>query len=363
MKKGLWLFPAVIIITAGIIAYIAYKNSNNVMNNVGYSPSAGTTVEFEYINAKNEGQIDVPIGIIYSHPFYNKSYFVKISNDKITSAKIKAAGILKMEQSSENEREIWMWSDRVDQLYRFDYETMRLLEMRNLKAPLSLFEDHKQTILKGLNIDFKENRLEYTFKDKEHSIQLPPFLLQALIDRNHIYLFSDIVEKKKSVLYVININDGKIIHTISLNDSFASDIVHYRHYIVLSTKRHVSAVDTRDWSVKYIELPNSTIQPDHFYLFENNLYVSYGDNVTHEAGLLRMNESLNIIANYRFHFPYNSAEFFNDRIYVLSQLPSYNHKSFNGIIGVFSIHDGKKLAQRLLPNKEVKVQDFIILPR
>ncbi len=186
------------------------------------------------------GLLSRPIGVVYSNPFQNKSIFVHVDNNQMNSHEIDAPGIWRLEHHGKEQDEIWLWSDRYRNLYRVDHHNIKVTSVEKLAYPPIMFKDDQDLLIKGMNASIEKNIVEYHHGGKTQMLEFPSLVTQAIHVNSHLYLFSDIVEQERSCLYIVDIEAGKTVKTIPLQEKSAYDMAFFENHIVLSTKNRLT---------------------------------------------------------------------------------------------------------------------------
>lgn len=318
------------------------------------------TIAGQFLNARNEGHIHEQIAFIYSHPYQLKSYFVKMKDNKVIASKtLNATGLFGMVKDSKSTRDIWLWSDYTDSLYKMN-KKMNISGVKQM-SPYTFFIKNNEITISGYNKDALDNILEFKNKgEQKHQLTFPSIITASDYDTNYIYVYSDIINEERSALYVIERKTGKLIKEVPVSFHGGDDITLFKGNVIINTKENLTIVETGTWQVSYISLPHLKIHPEELYIQNNTLYLVYSDERAN-AGVLKFNEKFRILENKKLNFPYMTSTFHKNKLFILAQLPTDSETQFKGIMGVFKLDSWRKEGQMVLPERGHMVQNFIIL--
>ncbi|MFZ3589732.1 hypothetical protein ACOI1C_10720 [Bacillus sp. DJP31] len=315
----------------------------------------------EYSNEKSFGNIPANLLLLYSHPINDKSFVVRTKGDQIISeSTIDSNGLFYIDKDKQNNN-IILWSNLKEHMYILDEKNEYTPNKIENEQPLNLIIKDKGIEIFAFNTDIQKNTLVMKIDGKQHELEFKPLIINAIHDEHKVYLFSDIVEEERSVVHVINKISGEIEKEITLQENHASDMLFYNNQIVISTEKRLTIIEKDSYNVSYIDINDEILALDRLHIYKDSLYVSYYDKG--KTGLATLDENFNTTNNISFDFPYMTAKFEGENMFVMSQLTSGDNKVGKGIIGVFNIENHKKTGQFITPEQEHKLQDFYILEK
>jgi uncharacterized secreted protein with C-terminal beta-propeller domain len=163
-------------------------------------------------------------------------------------------------------------------------------------------------------------------------------------------------EEGKYNLHIIERATGIIVKTVDIPPS-VGDITKFGEKIVLSSEEKLTIVDLDDWKVSTVEYPLLSGYPHKLYVRNNNLYLTYVDK-RGNSYILIMDKNFSWVKHTELHFPYMTATFRDNKLYILQQYELT--EKFGGIMGIFDLETLNKETEILLPKKKHKVQDLLI---
>lgn len=216
--------------------------------------------------------------------------------------------------------------------------------------------------LASFNSELDTNTLEVRSKQtaQTYKVDLAGFFRVLEVDESYIYIFADVIKEKRSVLYVLEKENGKLVKEIPLDTGEADDILVSSDRVILTSKSgngRIPVVDKKNWQVNYITLPYSEPQ----FLFEDGkrILVTY-------AGLegrisLLDRDSLKVIETKELSQPIFKARLADGKLYVLSQSQT---RDLGGEIGIYSTQAWELEQKWELPViRNTLVQDLEVVGR
>ncbi|AIM16137.1 hypothetical protein HW35_07380 [Bacillus sp. X1(2014)] len=317
-------------------------------------------IEEKFFDQTSNGIVPNDLLLLYSHPFNKKSYLLKTKEKQIEhEVLIEENGLFYIDENSNN-KNIILWSNLGNSLFEIEQDGYKQNKVE-IGQPLNFIVKEKDIEILSLNTSTTENSILINIRGEQFKLIFKPLIINATHDEQYIYLFGDIIEEERSVVYVISKSSKQVIKEIPIKQNHASDMLIFNNNLVISTEKRLTIIEKESFNVDYIDINNKLLSFDQLHTYHNKLFVSYYDKGY--TGLVILDENFKVLKYKTFNFPYMRAKFNGTYLYVMSQVTTSYNKTGHGIIGVFNIEKFKKIGQLKTPEKEHKLQDFFILKK
>ncbi|MBL4978732.1 hypothetical protein [Bacillus halotolerans] len=292
------------------------------------------------------------IFFIYSNPFIKKSALISTSQgEKFNKRYFKVPDIPYIQKKAHSSDDIVLLAEHEPYYYTLNKDTIKKHKLSN---PIAFWYQGQNVSVKAYNVDTNGNELKVKDKkfNKKYSLTLPSLVTMGESDDKYIYVIQGMS------IYVIDRKTEEIIKTLGLA-SYGDLFDHSEKHILASSEHKLTVIEKESWKSKFLKYPDDLEQADavHYDKKSGKFFVTY-INKSGNACLLEYNKDFTF-KKFDLKFPYMSAKFKDQKLYIISQ--EENKKGIGGYMGIFDIRTKKKLNEFNLPEEKTKVQDFLIL--
>ncbi|MGP4063261.1 hypothetical protein [Halobacillus sp. H74] len=309
-------------------------------------------VDDESKESKDEsGALIHDILLIYSHPSDTNSYISEINNDKeVNTIKLDATGIFDV--NSKENGNLLLSSDMVNNKVEVEPNKLDVVRKDKTEYPLNLYISQPNLKVQGFNKDTQSNIVKITTDKDTWEYDFPPLVRNISFNDSFVFIFSDVIEEEKSVLYKIDRETGKE-ELINLKHNFASDMEIISNKVVITTEGNLTVYDIDNGEVSYIAL-DDVKNFDQIHQRNERVYISYMKNG--KSGVMALEKDLKIISSKEFEFAHNISKFKHNNLY-LNTTSDYGKNNTLRIVNLdnFKITDSFKL-----PVKDHKLQNLYV---
>lgn len=300
------------------------------------------------------------VGVIYTDALRKDSELVLFdkNGERMGSKRFNEMGIFQIEPDGEGN---WLLP------VRFGEGRIRLTkdgkETKEGNRPFPIQVLSKpDMLLASYNSGLNTNTLEVEPKNKgrHYSVELEGFLRVMEADDRYVYAFADVVKDKRSVLYVLDRDTGRLVRKIPLQTGQADSMLLTSDRVILSSKSGgglIAVVGKDNWQVKYVTLPFA--QPQYLLPDGNRTIVTHAG----PEGRISIldNASLQVVETKKLSQPIFKVRLANGKLYVLTQ---WHERETGGEIGIYSIKDWKREKRWTLPAvRDTLAQDLEVVGR
>ncbi|MFU8692746.1 hypothetical protein ACNA6I_23310 (plasmid) [Rossellomorea sp. FS2] len=298
--------------------------------------------------SENKSKYD--IGLIYTNSMEPKSELIRydLENKSKEKLSIDAQGLTNVVKK---ENKILLTGNHGN--IHVEVTNNKKIAQNDYDFPTNFFKEWENVKIFSLNKELEKNILVVKTKDEEKKKELEGFLRTGTIHNNQIYVFADLVHKKSSILYILDM-EGEIKKQIELDYHFADDMLVIKDELAILTKEKITYLNTSTHKINYIKLPFE--DPVHINLVDEKFLITSSDGV---LGLFNEKfELINSIDTKRFIMKTRVKD---NKIFIL--LPQIEAGQDNNIAQYSLSKDKIKFTKKYkIPDntEELLVQDFYL---
>jgi|GEM_PF-1783537 len=349
-KRQRWIW-VVLAAAAPVIVYGVQSLDDSIVSSVrAYEPS----------KAHLSKDPSARIFFLYSHPLARESYIVETDEHRVRNVvTLQAAGVSQLSHGSST-KELLLWSDYAGRhVYRLNRDTWTLVDQEAVSSPLSFASLEDEWEIRSLNQDVNTHKLEVRKGGKLlFSKRFPPYVLQVLLAEPHFYVFADVMEKERGVLYVLD-QRGSVVKEISLLTSFARSMAVFHDHLVIATKPRLTIIDPHSWRVTYWDMGQEETRFDQLYVKGDTLWVSYVQR--EKSGWIALDSQFQMTKKHELPSVYWEARFHGDYVYVLFEPQEGNKADHAGEMNIFHLRTAQLAAKFAVPKQKHNLQTFHVM--